>query len=374
MMKKFIKKNNALLCVLGTLVLSFLSGGTLMADVVPIGASEDLLSERNLQTKETADNDRGAAKDTKTAIRQVHEEGIFNENDIKIKNTTRFRIDDEEADTWQKGYIGKSMSKSAATARAQGRLPKTDFKKANKLSGERFDALVKMGAIDGEEWHHTSPAFNKTHFYEWYEAGREIYEANKAEIDGMAERYAELKKAEKEIRDRFMEAYRQGDPKARELSDELTDAQNERFKAERDMQARYLDMETEYNEAREKVVRSGMAALQRLANGEERVANAMHRDDLEQYGGTNDITFDYGQPGDATKDYKGGYGISHIAAKHGTDTLFKLLDVIESGDVVRYVDGNKTVVIGKDGYEAVLALTRNGEKGDLGSDWLEVYL
>jgi len=88
----------------------------------------------------------------------------------------------------------------------------------------------------------------------------------------------------------------------------------------------------------------------------------MSRDDLEQYGGTTGVTFDFGKPGDAAKGYKGGYGISHIAAKHGTETLFKLLDVIANGDVVRHVEGNKTVVIGKDGYEAVLALTRNGEK------------
>ena len=99
-----------------------------------------------------------------------------------------------------------------------------------------------------------------------------------------------------------------------------------------------------------------------MADGVEEVADAMNRTDLAEYGGTSGITFVYGKIGDADKKFKGGYGISHIAAKHGVNTVLKAVDVIANGNIERYVPGNKTVVLEKDGYQAVLALTRFGEK------------
>lgn len=106
----------------------------------------------------------------------------------------------------------------------------------------------------------------------------------------------------------------------------------------------------------------GLRALERIAAGEDVVYNAMNRKDLVQYGGTAEITFYFGTVGEPRKNYKGGYGISHIAAKHGVDSLFKMLDLIASAPIERYVSGNKTVVIGDGKYQAVLALTRNGNK------------
>jgi len=107
-------------------------------------------------------------------------------------------------------------------------------------------------------------------------------------------------------------------------------------------------------------IRNGIEALRKIVNGAESVPDAMRRDDLTEYGGTNGITFYFGRTGNPNKDFKGGFGISHIGAKHGAATLMHLLDVIANGDVRRYVAGNKTVVLGKDGYEVVLALTKDG--------------
>ncbi len=95
------------------------------------------------------------------------------------------------------------------------------------------------------------------------------------------------------------------------------------------------------------------AALERIASGsaEETVKNL--RNDLEQYGGTNDVTFVFG---DEKK------GIRHIAEKHGVKTLLKVFDAVVDGDVSKFVKGKKTVHLSKDGVEAILSLDENGNK------------
>lgn len=107
---------------------------------------------------------------------------------------------------------------------------------------------------------------------------------------------------------------------------------------------------------------NGLSALQKIANGAENVPNAMTRDDLAQYGGDNQITFVYGKTGDTSKNFKGGYGLSHIGGKHGAETVLHVLKVIATGDIDRYVKGNKTVVLTDGEYEVLLGLTRFGEK------------
>jgi hypothetical protein len=107
-------------------------------------------------------------------------------------------------------------------------------------------------------------------------------------------------------------------------------------------------------------LQSGLNALQELVSGQEIVRNAMRRPDLATYGGVSDITFYWGDVGEVNNNFKKGYGISHIVNKHGVETLVNLLDVINSGNVIRFVKVNRTVVIGKGNYEAVLALTRDG--------------
>ena len=96
------------------------------------------------------------------------------------------------------------------------------------------------------------------------------------------------------------------------------------------------------------------SALQKIADGAEEATVKNLRDDLEQYGGTNDVTFIYG---DENK------GLFHIADKHGgIKTLLKVLDAVVDGNIIRYSAGNKTIVVSKGDYEAVLSLDENGKK------------
>ena len=63
-------------------------------------------------------------------------------------------------------------------------------------------------------------------------------------------------------------------------------------------------------------------------------------------------------------------GIYHIAYRRGVDTLLHVIDAVADGKIKRFVAGNKTVVIEKDGFEAVLALTEYGkQKSWLLSGW-----
>lgn len=94
-------------------------------------------------------------------------------------------------------------------------------------------------------------------------------------------------------------------------------------------------------------------ALKKIADGSEEETVKDLRNDLEQYGGTNDVTFVFGN------DKK---GIKHIAQKHGAKTLLKVFDTVVDGKVLRYVPNKKTVVLSKGDYEAVLSLDENGNK------------
>ena len=66
-----------------------------------------------------------------------------------------------------RGYVGYSMSKRAANARNEGKLPKTDFKKEYGITGKLFNILEDIGVIGVQEWHHTSMYGNRTDFYGW---------------------------------------------------------------------------------------------------------------------------------------------------------------------------------------------------------------
>lgn len=105
-----------------------------------------------------------------------------------------------------------------------------------------------------------------------------------------------------------------------------------------------------------------VSAMDRIAKGEEYVPNAVIRGDLAQYGGDMFVGLYWGKAGNPEKNHKGGYGLSHIGAKHGADTIINIIDVLCDGNVDRYVAGNKTVILTKNGYECVLALTKNGNK------------
>jgi len=82
------------------------------------------------------------------------------------------------------GYVGYSMSKRAASARENGKFPKTDFKKEYSVTENSLSSLVDAGIINNREWHHTSKFGNKTTFYQWTEDyHQDIYAENKKEID-----------------------------------------------------------------------------------------------------------------------------------------------------------------------------------------------
>lgn len=126
-----------------------------------------------------------------------------------------------------------------------------------------------------------------------------------------------------------------------------------------------LEIAARYGEADETAAENlahGVDSLRRIALGEDEVEDAMHRNDLSQFSASTGITFVFGKTGDPARNYKGGFGLAHIGAKHGADTILRVLDAIANGKISRYVAGNRTVIIEKDGYEALLALTRFGNK------------
>ena len=95
------------------------------------------------------------------------------------------------------------------------------------------------------------------------------------------------------------------------------------------------------------------AAVLDLVNGKEESTIQDLRNDLEQYGGTNDVTLVNGDDGK---------GIVHIEKRHGYGTVPFVLEAMANGKIVRSSRGNKTVAIRKDGYEAILSLEEYGEK------------
>ena len=104
-----------------------------------------------------------------------------------------------------------------------------------------------------------------------------------------------------------------------------------------------------------------ISALQKIVNGSEEETVPGLRNDLAQYGGTNDITFCWGNKKK---------GIYHIAYRRGIDTLLQVIDAVAEGKILRFVEGNKTVILEKDGFEAVLALSEYGkQKSWLLSGW-----
>ena len=108
--------------------------------------------------------------------------------------------------------------------------------------------------------------------------------------------------------------------------------------------------------------KKGIDALEKIAQGTDVVRNAMSREDLAKYEGETGVSFYWGEAGDPSKGFKKGYGIAHIGAKHGPDAVIRAIGLIDHGKIDRYVKGNRTVVLTDGEYEAVLALTKSGEK------------
>lgn len=157
-----------------------------------------------------------------------------------------------------------------------------------------------------------------------------------------------------EVRDAIDRAIEGGDE-----SNSLVDAANKAAGNDAANGAMFMLAEEKHAEENRRMV---VSAMDRIANGEEYVPKAVIRGDLTQYGGDMYVGLYWGKTGNADKNYKGGYGLAHIGAKHGSDTIINIIDVLCDGNIDRYVAGNKTVILSKNGYECVLALTKNGNK------------
>ena len=83
----------------------------------------------------------------------------------------------------------------------------------------------------------------------------------------------------------------------------------------------------------------------------------------------------YGKQGNADKNFKGGFGVSHIVAKRdlenktdnhfkyytGKRVLKKLIDVVVKGKIERFEQRRKVVTIVYENFEANLSLDYNGK-------------
>ena len=132
---------------------------------------------------------------------QIYEIKVTDPTQIKSATENIGTFDSENPDIryskfgGNSGYVGYSMSKRAAQARADGRYPKTDFKKEYDITDKSFKTLVDLGYIDDSEWHHTSKFGNRTTFYGWdSEEAYDAYERNKKDIDALTKEYDKLLK------------------------------------------------------------------------------------------------------------------------------------------------------------------------------------
>jgi hypothetical protein len=79
------------------------------------------------------------------------------------------------------------------------------------------------------------------------------------------------------------------------------------------------------------------------------VQKAMFRKEVGQ------IDFLWGTPGNKANDFKGGWGISHVLAKHGARDAMKLPHVLAKGKAIKIKDfGDERVEISLHGFSAYL--------------------
>lgn len=111
-------------------------------------------------------------------------------------------------------------------------------------------------------------------------------------------------------------------------------------------------------------VRRGNAAMNKAISEKMDAMDAMHRDEV------GSISFVWGTPGDPSRGFRGGSGLSHIVAKRkaegsdGEAVARKMVDVIARGRVStpHGPAGGERVLIRHDGHTAVLSLHKNGTR------------
>lgn len=112
---------------------------------------------------------------------------------------------------------------------------------------------------------------------------------------------------------------------------------------------RKIEKDTDVSEKRKQIKN----ALKEIANGKEEVTLPKLRNDLEQYGGTNDVTLVRGNKKE---------GIVHIIENGREHYLGDILDTVVEGKIVRRAEANNTIVLQQGNIQAVLALERHHEK------------
>lgn len=110
-------------------------------------------------------------------------------------------------------------------------------------------------------------------------------------------------------------------------------------------------------------LRNGLKALKYS------IENKTDVDDAFIVKGIGFISLKYGKAGDPSKQFKTGFGISHIVEKRnaeqkgtGLKIAEKLIEVLVYGKITKMVPQKQTIHLEKDGYEAVVSLDWSGEK------------
>ncbi len=94
-------------------------------------------------------------------------------------------------------------------------------------------------------------------------------------------------------------------------------------------------------------------AVEHIMDGADESVIKNARDDISQYGGSNDVALVWGN---SKK------GIAHIGEKRGGEVVGNVIRAVVEGDVVKFVEAKKTLHIEWNGYEAVLSLDENGNR------------
>ena len=100
-------------------------------------------------------------------------------------------------------------------------------------------------------------------------------------------------------------------------------------------------------------VRSAINALREVERGAEESVAKNLRPDLVQYGGSPDVHFIWGNRKK---------GLQHFGLKRGTEVMARVIETVATGTDVKYIAGNKTARISKDGFTAILSLDEHGKQ------------
>jgi hypothetical protein len=115
----------------------------------------------------------------------------------------------------------------------------------------------------------------------------------------------------------------------------------------------------------ERNIADGVAAVNTVVKEKRTVPAAMFRPEVGA------ITFDWGDPGNAAKAFKGGYGWSHILARRvlidgmkPTDVARRVVETIARGEITSPygISGDPRVAVEHDGWLVALSLRRFGER------------